>query len=395
MQNKLQNIYLVFVYIFALTSCFSISVMSIGVAVLLILFLISFSINIKSSIHIIPKDFGWFIAIYAYKGFTLLINSSIQNIGRIQEIFDKSPYLSLSMANIQEKHINRILHIFFITNSIIIIYAVGESYLHLPVIYKSLFTGGRLNGYFSHALQYAGYISIFTILSFTLGNFYKRHFIYYFPVLFTGIILSGSRSYIVSVILVVIIVSAVRSIRVAGFTIILVSVITSIYSFLNPSFLHRIYYIIHPMETGSFVARVHMWQKSWEVFIHHPIFGVGYQNLPLYLKELLDKGLIDNISHAHNIYLNELAEIGIVGFVLSIGMLIYFVFKYLKIYKTFENNLYRFFSLSLSMIFINLMLAGFLEYNLGTAVVWMPLTFLMGLHLSYKNGLYIDGKRNN
>ena len=394
MSNKLNTAYLVFIYLFALTSCFSISAMSIDTGIFLLLFIIALSLNYKSLLKYIPKDFSWFVGLYAYRALTLIINNSIQHLARVQEIFDKSPYLSLSVAKLEKKHFERVIYTLFITNSAVILYAIGEKYLSFPIIYRSLFKDDRLSGFFAHALQYAGYESIVAVLAFVLGIFYKRTFLYFFPVLFGGIILSGSRSYILSVIFVIILVSFLKSFRIA-----LVSTISSlglilIYTFLNPSFKQRLYFLFHPTESSSITSRFNLWDKSWDVFLQHPIFGVGYQNLPLYLKEIYEKGLTTSIAHAHNIYLNELAEGGIIGFILAIGMLIYFVYKYLKEYKNCDDLLYKVFALGLSMVFINIMIAGIFEYNLGTAVVWMLLTFLMGIYLAYKNTLDENEKRN-
>ena len=56
------------------------------------------------------------------------------------------------------------------------------------------------------------------------------------------------------------------------------------------------------------IYRFNFWIISWNVFLEHPIAGVGSGMLPGYLEPFKEKGLIDNTAHAHNLYLHALAE---------------------------------------------------------------------------------------
>jgi O-antigen ligase len=76
---------------------------------------------------------------------------------------------------------------------------------------------------------------------------------------------------------------------------------------------------------GSTVRRYYLAKAAWEMFLKNPIFGVGlgnfYWECPLYYP--LYPG------RAHNMYLEILAEMGITGFILFMGMLVSF-FRCLK-----------------------------------------------------------------
>src|SRR5690625_2212277 len=71
-------------------------------------------------------------------------------------------------------------------------------------------------------------------------------------------------------------------------------------------------------------GRLTLYERSWYLFNDNPIFGIGW-------KEFINNslGLIntDEGSHPHNIYLQLLTELGILGFILFIIPVIYLYFK--------------------------------------------------------------------
>lgn len=62
------------------------------------------------------------------------------------------------------------------------------------------------------------------------------------------------------------------------------------------------------------VERLAHWQAAWGMFAEHPWLGVGWGNyVPVYPAYALPRWA-DPLGHAHNYYLNVLAEAGLVGF---------------------------------------------------------------------------------
>jgi putative inorganic carbon (hco3(-)) transporter len=69
-------------------------------------------------------------------------------------------------------------------------------------------------------------------------------------------------------------------------------------------------------ENWAVVERMAHWQAGWYMFLDHPFLGVGAGNYPeLYPRYYLGDWL-DPLGHAHNYYLNMLAELGVAGLAL-------------------------------------------------------------------------------
>jgi cytochrome c-type biogenesis protein CcmH/NrfG len=61
-------------------------------------------------------------------------------------------------------------------------------------------------------------------------------------------------------------------------------------------------------------GRVDMWRSAVEMTADHPVFGVGYGMFGRAFREYRDPTIVqDKLAHAHNLYLNTLSELGVVG----------------------------------------------------------------------------------
>jgi O-antigen ligase len=133
------------------------------------------------------------------------------------------------------------------------------------------------------------------------------------------------------------------------------------------------------------VYRLNFWKISWNTFLEHPVTGVGSGMLPKYLAPYEEQGLIDNTAHAHSLYLHELAEDGVPGFIIVIGVHIYFLVKYMKVFRASSEPLLKAFSLGVALSFVNLLAAGIFENNFGAAIVALNINFLMGVLEGYRS----------
>lgn len=61
----------------------------------------------------------------------------------------------------------------------------------------------------------------------------------------------------------------------------------------------------------SSTTRILMWQYAWRTFLEHPLFGIGWFGIKY---SSLTNTIIDATTGCHNIYLELLAETGIIGF---------------------------------------------------------------------------------
>ena len=151
-------------------------------------------------------------------------------------------------------------------------------------------------------------------------------------------------------------------------------------------------------------ARVEFWEKAWYLFSKSPIFGIGfgrfndidpynYQRLkgfPGILSLYTDSNFVFSSSHAHNSYLQFLAETGIVG----LGLLILFwVLCFRIIYKAynFSTNLYykRIYLSSLASI-IALFALSFTENYMSSTTIMICISMVTSLSM----GLYWQEKKS-
>ena len=90
----------------------------------------------------------------------------------------------------------------------------------------------------------------------------------------------------------------------------------------EPLVLERISSIWNPTADSSSALRLAIWHSTLYLIADYPICGIGWGAFPL-VYPLYDYFLIDpkpTIYHAHNLYLHLIAEVGIVGFFIWIGI---------------------------------------------------------------------------
>jgi O-antigen ligase len=69
------------------------------------------------------------------------------------------------------------------------------------------------------------------------------------------------------------------------------------------------------------VERMAHWQAGWYMFLAHPWLGVGIGNYAAVYEDYALRGWADPLGHAHNFYVNTLAEMGIVGLAVLVWVL--------------------------------------------------------------------------
>jgi O-antigen ligase len=325
-----------------------------------------------------------YVALFSWKGFTRALATSVRDIPKIKGVWDRVPYIIIGFYKIHREAVITICHILFIANTIIIIYALGQHFLGIPSIHKPLFyeDSGRMSGYFGHPNQYGGCISIIFIMNICLALYQNKRFFYYSPFLLAGLVFSGSRSYLLGVFVCFLVLLALaRSFKMILKYLVIAALVIAIIALTVPWFSQRI--------TDSFsleknMYRLNIWKTSWSVFVEHPVVGVGSGMLPGYLEPFKKEGLIDNTAHAHNMYLHELAENGLPGFIIVIGTQLYFCIKYFRVQNRASDPLLKAFSLGVALSLLNLLVAGIFEYSFGAAIIALNINFLMGVLEGYR-----------
>lgn len=99
------------------------------------------------------------------------------------------------------------------------------------------------------------------------------------------------------------------------------------------SFTDRIEETIVGLQKGEDITsgRAVLYDFSWNLFLENPILGAGWMAVQNNSIGLIndDKG-----SHSHNIYIQLLSEMGLVGFTLFIIPLLFIYYKSIKLFKT-------------------------------------------------------------
>ncbi len=128
----------------------------------------------------------------------------------------------------------------------------------------------------------------------------------------------------------------------------------------------------------SNTERILMWKSAWEMFLDHPLAGVGlgqYSDMdrifywqPQY-QELIHV-------HAHSMYFSFLSETGLIG-ITAIG----FFFGYIlySTYRKYRADPRDYWSLAMMLTTIAFLIGAFTEYSFGHLLILRLYLFVLGL----------------
>ncbi len=220
-------------------------------------------------------------------------------------------------------------------------------------------------GLVDHKLVAATIFSILTVLFFCAFLYFNKLYFLAFLTSLISLILTFSKSYIPITILILFLILFIKKKNIT----LLVSTMLAfaIFSIILLKFKPEFY--------NAFNLRNNFYKAGIEIFQKNPIFGIGYSNVSNYLEDYLRKGMIDNHYHTHNIYIDALAETGILGLILFLITYLYFGMKFLN--KGYKNN--NFLSIAVGWCIILIMLTGFFEKNVDRAAIDLLLFSLMGI----------------
>ena len=146
-----------------------------------------------------------------------------------------------------------------------------------------------------------------------------------------------------------------------------------------PSFQQRVQSIVNLQERSNIERRL-LWQSAWNMFADHPVTGVGMANFKQNYQEryILPEAKEPHLGHAHNNFMNVLAECGILG----AGALLAF-WGYIFVYGVLGWCKYRkaVYLLLLTPL-LGMVLHGLTEYTWGTALTVK--LFCLSIELCFK-----------
>lgn len=261
----------------------------------------------------------------------------------------------------------------------------GITVTSVYAVYQGLSGMSRANGFYGHPMTLGGWSCIF--LPLLLIEFFERKLLgkYYwlaglaFCICSAGLVFNATRGAWLAVTIVctvLLLYYMFKSKRNLAVSIIFIALISTVLVN-NPKFMHRLDTIDDFDKYQSNTERILMWQSAWNMFKDHPILGVGlgqykenYQQ-----KYISPEAKEPQLSHAHNNFLQMLAENGIVGFVGFAIMFGYIVFKNLIDWFRTRNA----YALMIVSATVCLLLQGFTEYNVGNSAVIKMYCLVLGI----------------
>lgn len=271
---------------------------------------------------------------------------------------------------------------------------IGITVTSLYAVYQGLSGISRANGFYGHPMTLGGWLCIFMPL--LLIEFFEKRLLdkYYwlsgiaFCVCSAGLVFNGTRGAWLAVAIVcagLIIYYMFKSKSNLAVGIIFIALISALLVN-NSKFMHRLDTIDDFTKYQSNTERILIWQSAWNMFKDHPILGVGLGQYTVNYQQkyISPQAKEPNLGHAHNNFMQMLAENGIVGFAGFIVMFGYIILKNsIEWIKT--KNVY---ALMIIASTVCLILQGFTEYNVGNSAVikmyWLILGLLVILDSCYK-----------
>ncbi len=261
-------------YAFAVATVLPMSATTIALA-LLIIVLVRDLVKKTARKGDFKKDSLLYVALFSWNAFTRALATSIREIPQIKGVWDRVPYIVIGFFKIHRESLLRILHILFMANAIIVLYALAQHFLGVPALYKPLFyeTSGRMSGFTGHPNQYGGCISIILIINMCIALYQDKKYLFYTPFLIAGVVAAGSRSYFLGVFVcfIVLLILAGSARKMMKYAVVALVALVLI-AVMVPGFSQRI--------TDSFsleknVYRLNNWKISWNIFLENPLVGVG------------------------------------------------------------------------------------------------------------------------
>jgi O-antigen ligase len=124
------------------------------------------------------------------------------------------------------------------------------------------------------------------------------------------------------------------------------------------------------------VSRLAIWGGAFTAFAHSPLLGIGFGNLRMLLGGLLSlpEGWVGD---AHNLYLELLAETGLVGFLAFVFLMITTMRTALKRYQGSQNEFGKIICFAVFVAMIGVLVHGTVDYLFHTTPQVATLFFLV------------------
>ena len=256
---------------------------------------------------------------------------------------------------------------------------VAQGFLHFDEVWRF---GGVL-GVMAQGSLLAMFLPLYAVLIMHVtSNRLKIFFIVLAAVGFLALLFNGTRGvWLSTLILIPTVILIYARNKLKSFAVVLVILAIAGGVFIATPSLSERFSTITNMQMQSNSERLLMWESALEMFEDNPIFGVGYGQYKFaYQNEYISPEARERFQeHAHNNFLQMLAECGIFGaaaFIFLWGYFSYFSLKNWLKDKKIEWLLFF-------CVLWGFMLHGLTEFNFETAVPSKIFWYVLGLCIAY------------
>lgn len=387
----------VFFVIYAIVSPVSLSATNIAEGLMFIAGFILLYIKGRDRFTIQKEILILFLLLFSWAAISALISDFFDPKEAFSDIWEYTPIilypLFLRLIVIKKE---RIIMQLLIISSIVCLLGIVQ-YFFPSIIYpipRQPFRDNIFKGFFGMQLHTAGFYSMISLLALALILFWecenkKKFYLWLFFILnIIGTSLTGSRSYLISVSLTLLILFSIKNSRWfifggIGFALVAALVLSTP----NPVS-SRVKTIFDP-NFGSNRERIYIWKAAIEMIKDHPIAGIGKGNwgdaAKVYFPKFKGEFQFDDAAyaHAHNVFLTCWAETGIIGLSLFLSFWLTVARTIYKGRAVMEKGGFDYALLAGSLAALgNLFIAGMFENNFGSSIILLLLSLLIGLSLS-------------
>jgi O-antigen ligase len=144
----------------------------------------------------------------------------------------------------------------------------------------------------------------------------------------------------------------------------------------------RIQSIVDPHHPEN-VMRIFIWTAGWRVFLHSPVVGVGDIDLGDLLRQFADPGYLGLWGHMHNVLLQFLVTLGVLGTIAVGALFIRLVVVEWRIYRRTQDDwLSSSVALGGLAVFTAVMVHGLTEWTFGDQEIALFLWTTLGFALA-------------
>lgn len=364
---------------FAFTSSISIAGGNIAIILASILGVVRYCIS-----PIKPNwDRGIILAIIIFL-FSVLLSSifahdSLISLNRLWTYFYRFFPFFLAIIFIRDKQqVRTIVALMLISILIADIYAITQG----------IMGNYRASAFSSHPMAFAGYLIQMIPLMLVLGvedssisNRTKTFTLIVVLFSFAALILNGTRGAWIAIVIVLLIFGFMSKNNRKVFIVLLTSLAVFLAVAINNPAIYNRAVTIADMQYQSNSERLLLWSSAWHMFKDHPLTGVGAENFAeQYHSTYISPNAKErNLGHAHNNFLQILAETGIIGFV-SFA----YLFGYILVTSYQRYMLGSKWAFAVFLVTISLLVQGLTEFNFGNSGVIKMYWFILGLLLIRK-----------